>query len=146
MFRGLNRFSRRVINKIVGHFNVNLIITRESSRLIRGIPEMSASGLCNSKVELMTIALLRVFQKCGVQVKSKRKEFFFRDVNIVDIKDELRKTLFSWTAHERSAFECKMNIETDMDKHAPEQVKVITLRPHALQCNIRIIKMKRERR
>ena len=68
-------------------------------------PEVSAVGLCNSKGELpddhCIFTCLLEMRRPG-KIKEERVFRFFREINIVDFKDDLRKSLFPHTVDESS--------------------------------------------
>ena len=96
---------------------------------------MLAAGLCNSKGEPAEhrIVTCLLEMRCPGEIKEERVFRSLREINIVDFKDDLRKALLSQTTDESanellSAY--NMNIKTNVAKHAPEQVKAITLRSY----------------
>ena len=58
--------------------------------------EVSAAGLCNSKGELPDdhhIITCKLNMRCSSKIKEERVFRSFRDINIVDFKNDLRNTV-----------------------------------------------------
>ena len=113
---------------------------------------MSIAGLCDSNGELPDYHRI---VSCNLEVKRtgglKRETIFqsFRNINIVVFKKDIRETCLSQSTGD-TADELidtyNMSIKDIVDKHATEQVKVITLRPYAPWYNDHIREAKREKR
>ena len=92
-FIGIHRYGLKQhvarLTPAKGH-TLDLITTRESGVL--DFPEVSAAGLCNSKGDGHRIVTCKLNVRCSSKIKEERVFRLFRDINIVDLKDDLRKS------------------------------------------------------
>ena len=133
-----------------GH-TLDLLITRDQSKVLETAPTASDPGLCNRHGTFLNdhYAIM-----CNININSwsscRRVVSFrpLRNINVNDFNSDLIKLSHDGEQHsvEDMVDVYNRDLTSLIDKHAPLQRKVISLRPHAPWYNDQLKEAKREKR